>query len=185
MAVHLASYTVRTAAIESNFDTPAGGGSAGETRYIMNNKKLYVAYGSNLNVRQMALRCPDARVAGAGVLKNYQLEFWGWPGHGVATVTPKSGYDVPVGLWEISEADEQSLDVYEGWPNLYRKENIEVLLDTGETVTAMVYLMNEVYHGERIRRAAPSNTYLSTILQGYSNFNFSRDALQRAYRPFR
>lgn len=147
-------------------------------------KKLYVAYGSNLNVEQMSRRCPDATVAGTGVIKNYQLEFWGWPGHGVATVTPKKGSDVPVALWEISTFDERCLDSYEGWPHLYRKENIEVLLDTGETVTAMVYLMNKTYHGERVKISAPSNLYLNTILQGYTHFNLKRDALTKACQRF-
>lgn len=150
----------------------------------MNNKKIYVAYGSNLNMRQMALRCPDAKIAGVGVLKNYQMEFWGWPGHGVATVTPKAGSEVPVGLWEISAADEMNLDVYEGWPRLYRKEDIEVTLPNGETIMAMVYLMNEVYHGEKVVTAAPSGRYLATIYQGYTDFKFPKTALKKAYKPF-
>lgn len=150
----------------------------------MKNKKLYVAYGSNLNVEQMAHRCPDATVAGTGILKNHRLQFWGWTGHGVATVTQKSGSAVPVALWEISEADERNLDSYEGFPYLYRKENIEVLLDTGETVTAMVYLMNKKYRGEKISPAAPSDGYLSTILQGYRHFGFKRDVLCKACQPF-
>ena len=151
----------------------------------MNNKKFYVAYGSNLNVGQMVYRCPDAEVYDVGVLKNHQLEFWGWSGHGVATVTPKKGSDVPVAVWEISESDERSLDSYEGWPHLYRKEDIEVVLDTGEVVTGMVYLMNENYRGMKVTPAEPSNTYLNTILQGYKYFKFQRDALSKACRRFR
>lgn len=147
-------------------------------------KKLYVAYGSNLNVEQMAHRCPDATVAGTGIIKNYQLEFWSWTGHGVATVTKKSGSDVPVALWEISAGDERNLDSYEGFPHLYRKEDIEILLDTGETVTAMVYLMNKTYHGEKVKPAAPSNSYLSTILQGYRHFGLKLDVLLKACQRF-
>lgn len=30
-------------------------------------KKLYVAYGSNLNIAQMALRCPTAHIYGTGL----------------------------------------------------------------------------------------------------------------------
>ena len=150
----------------------------------MKNKKLYVAYGSNLNVEQMSYRCPDAAVVGVGVLANKQLEFWGWPGHGVATVTPKRGSDVPVAVWEISEADERSLDSYEGWPHLYRKEDIQVVLDTGEVVTAMVYLMNKEYRGTRVSAAQPSNSYLNTILQGYRYFGLKRDALSKACQRF-
>ena len=37
--------------------------------------KLYMAYGSNLNLYQMAYRCPTAQVAGKAVLKDYELLF--------------------------------------------------------------------------------------------------------------
>ena len=36
----------------------------------MNGRK-YIAYGSNLNREQMAKRCPDAKVIGSGMLKDY------------------------------------------------------------------------------------------------------------------
>ena len=34
-------------------------------------KRYYIAYGSNLSVIQMAIRCPDAKVAGTAVLKDW------------------------------------------------------------------------------------------------------------------
>lgn len=44
----------------------------------MNRKPtLYIAYGSNLNLPQMAKRCPTAEVVGASRLKNYELLFRG------------------------------------------------------------------------------------------------------------
>lgn len=79
----------------------------------------YIAYGSNLNLRQMARRCPTATVVGTGWVHNYQLTF-----RGVATIVPKENSSVPVGIWEIDEAAEQALDRYEGYPHLYRKETI-------------------------------------------------------------
>ena len=36
-------------------------------------KKFYLAYGSNLNVKQMQFRCPDARIVGTAEIPNYQL----------------------------------------------------------------------------------------------------------------
>ena len=39
--------------------------------------RLYIAYGSNLNLSQMAYRCPTAKVAGKGGLKGYELLFRG------------------------------------------------------------------------------------------------------------
>ena len=34
-------------------------------------KKFYLAYGSNLNVKQMRFRCPDARIVGSAEIPNY------------------------------------------------------------------------------------------------------------------
>ena len=139
------------------------------------NKKLYVAYGSNLHLEQMAYRCPDAKVFGIGVLKNYSLTFWGnTRGNGVATVLPEADTDVPVALWEISAADEKNLDRYEGFPYLYRKENIDVLMADGSIVTGMVYLMN---HGQP---TYPSDYYYNVIASGYKSFGFDTDFLEAA-----
>lgn len=140
-------------------------------------KKLYVAYGSNLHLGQMRYRCPDAKVYGAGVIKNHELTFWGsWSRNGVATILPGADTDVPVGIWEISADDEKNLDVYEGWPNLYRKEDIEVVMADGSTVTAMVYLMNE----RGMRTCAPSTHYYDTIASGYKSFGFDLEFLAQA-----
>ena len=38
---------------------------------------LYFAYGSNINLNQMAVRCPDAKVVEPAVLENYELLFRG------------------------------------------------------------------------------------------------------------
>ena len=37
-------------------------------------KKFYLAYGSNLNVKQMQFRCPNARIVGTAEIPNYQLD---------------------------------------------------------------------------------------------------------------
>ena len=62
-------------------------------------KKIYFAYGSNLNHRQMAYRCPDAEFVGAGFIKDYTMTFNG-DNSGVADIIPCSGGRVPVGVWK-------------------------------------------------------------------------------------
>ena len=52
------------------------------------NKKFYIAYGSNLSVEQMAIRAPDAELAGTAILKDMRLIF---KTH--ATVEPCKGYE--------------------------------------------------------------------------------------------
>jgi len=128
--------------------------------------KLYVAYGSNLNISQMALRCPTARVYGVGVLNNWELLFRGNSrGCGVATVERKQGSIVPVGLWKIEDKDEDSLDRYEGYPFLYKKQNVYVSMQDGSKKKAMVYIMTPGHWP-----TGPSSRYEDTIRNGYDDF---------------
>lgn len=138
------------------------------------NKILYLAYGSNLNLEQMAHRSPTAKVVGATVLKDYKLLFRGGHGGSVATVEPMKGIVVPVLLWEITPADEAALDRYEGFPFLYRKETVKVKLGK-KNVEAMVYIMNE---GREL--GTPSCYYYSVILEGYRAAGFDIDILKQA-----
>ena len=140
----------------------------------MESKKYYIAYGSNLHLKAMAQRCPDAKVVGTGVLEGWQLLF-----KGCATIGKCPGKNTPVAIWEISERDEARLDVYEGFPGFYYKENleIEVIPIGGEhmTVTAMVYIMNEKH-----RCQAPSPSYYHVLEEGYRNFHFPLHVLRQA-----
>ena len=51
-------------------------------------KRLYVAYGSNLNIRQMQHRCPTAKLYGTGTVSDYELQFKGQPNCAFATIAP-------------------------------------------------------------------------------------------------
>ena len=134
-------------------------------------KKKYVAYGSNLNVCQMARRCPNATVFGIGKIKDYQLTF-----RGVATIVPEQGREVPVAVWEIDERDEKSLDIYDGYPSFYRKETIAVEMENGETIDGMVYIMNSGIPHQ------PSQTYYEVIKQGYHDVGLDTKYLDEALK---
>lgn len=140
----------------------------------MKPKTLYIAYGSNLNLPQMAYRCPTARVVGASEIRDYELLFRGSRQNAVATVEPLSGSRVPVLLWTLKEKDLQALDHYEGYPNFYRKEIFDVELK-GKTVPAMVYIMNDGH-----LFGAPSNYYLDAIMEGYKSAGFDSEVLEQA-----
>lgn len=135
----------------------------------MKNNKLYLAYGSNLHRGQMAYRCPEAEVVGKAKLSGYRLTFRGSPVSAVATIEPAQDHDVPVLLWAISPRDERSLDVYEGWPRFYAKQEFPVEIE-GEEVTAMAYVMTPGFE-----IGMPSGGYLNTIMEGYrqADFDFS------------
>ena len=98
-------------------------------------KKYYIAYGSNLNVRQMKFRCPTARVVGTSVIRNYELLYKGSKTGSYLTIEKKKGSVVPVAVWEVTADDEKRLDAYEGFPNFYYKNNMKITLsETGKKI---------------------------------------------------
>jgi len=139
----------------------------------MKENTIYLAYGSNLNLRQMRQRCPYAVPLGVATLLDYRLLFRGGGRSAVATIEPFVGGSVPVLLWEITPRDEEALDRYEGWPRLYRKEMITVEFD-GDPVEAMVYIMNGQPLGQ------PSQYYLESIIEGYISAGFDTAVLDEA-----
>lgn len=137
-------------------------------------KRLYIAYGSNLNKRQMEYRCPTAKPIAKTWLKDYQLVFQGHPFNAHANVIPKEGQEVPVAIWEISARDEASLDIYEGVKGgYYTKEYMEVEV-AGEMQEALIYIMTPRPYGN------PSDGYLDTIAKGYKDFHFPMRVLNEA-----
>ena len=114
--------------------------------------KLYMAYGSNLNLSQMASRCPNARQLGAMYVPYWRLVF-----RHVADIEPSRNADdlLPIGMWEISEDCEKALDFYEGYPSLYKKITINGI---------MTYQMNNN------NIMPPSQGYFNSILDGYKDF---------------
>lgn len=136
--------------------------------------KYYIAYGSNLNMQQMSSRCPDAKLVGTGMIDNYELVFRGSRHSAVATVEPKAGAKVPVGIWEISDRDERSLDIYEGFPRLYVKKPMLISQDNVQH-EAMLYVMNDGYD-----YGMPNSRYYNTILQGYNDCHLDSRYLKEA-----
>lgn len=138
----------------------------------MEYKRLYIAYGSNINLEQMAHRCPNSKIVSKEMLKGYELEF-----RGVATIVPNDKSEVPILIWEIDGRDEHSLDRYEGFPNLYRKELFEIEVD-GEKKDCMAYLMNKG------QISPPTSYYYNVINQGYEangmDTSYLRAALERS-----
>ena len=165
----------------------------------------YVAYGSNLSVEQMAIRCPDAKMIGTGKIRDYKLVF-----RFHADIEKSKGSYVPVLVWKISEVDEKRLDIYEGVSSgYYHQEEVKVLMDQKENskqdnntgsnvaggedsnggdvagsnaseITAMVYVMNEQTGTE-----LPDAYYLQIIKDGYTQFGFDKSVLEKALKEAR
>ena len=142
--------------------------------------RYYIAYGSNLSVDQMAVRTPDAVIAGTGIIKDWRLLF-----RQFATIEKCKGYSVPVLIWKISKRDEKSLDRYEGFPRFYSKKNLTVAVtslngqDLGE-FNAMVYIMTQEATHMRSVIPLPSKHYYSVLYAGYKMFGFDESLLEDA-----
>jgi gamma-glutamylcyclotransferase (GGCT)/AIG2-like uncharacterized protein YtfP len=128
--------------------------------------KLYFAYGANLNMSAMAQRCPDAEPVSAFYLPGYRLAF-----SGVATIVPDSSATIPGALWHISDRDEENLDIFEGYPELYRKQHFNI-----RRQQFMAYVINADTEWP------PNPTYVNTIRQGYRDWKLDQRQLDHAVR---
>ena len=137
-------------------------------------KRLYIAYGSNLNKGQMQYRCPTAKPMAVATLKDHQLVFQGRAYGAHANVIPAKGQEVPVAIWEITARDEANLDVYEGVRGgYYTKETMEIEIN-GEMQEALIYIMTPNPYG------TPTDEYLKTIAEGYKDFDLPARILNEA-----
>lgn len=148
-------------------------------------KKYYLAYGSNLNVSQMKMRCPTAKPIGTGYINGYELLFKGSKTGSYLTIEPSENAKVPVAIWEVTDADERSLDRYEGYPTFYYKAECKISfknIESGNrrTVNAFVYIMHE----DR-PIGIPTTHYMRTCLEGYNAFGMDENILWNAYERCR
>lgn len=143
-------------------------------------KKYYIAYGSNLNIRQMKIRCPSARIIGTAIISDYELLFKGSKTGSYLTIEKKVGGCVPVAVWEVTPKDELALDRYEGFPTFYYKKNMELAV-TGiksgkiRNRSCFIYIMHE----DR-QLGIPTDLYVQTCLKGYDSFGFDENILHAA-----
>lgn len=138
--------------------------------------RFYLAYGSNLNLRDMSYRCRKAIPIGSTVLTNYRLVYKGSAdGYAYLTIEPSKDSLVPVGIFNISFFDELRLNKYEGYPELYYKEHFPINIGNKEA-KALIYIMkdNFDYH-------LPNDQYIDTCMMGYDYFGFDKKVLEDAF----
>ena len=136
---------------------------------------LYFAYGSNLDLGQMAERCPGSTVEGYATLPDHRLVFRGPSvrrGSGVASVDPAPGHAVRGLLFEVGEACLQVLDRIEGHPGWYRREWKELDLEAGTQARVLLYRLPEW-----VELMAPGEGYLDQLRRAYHHHAFPVDAL--------
>lgn len=115
------------------------------------------------------------------VICDYALLFKGSKTGSYLTVEKKPGSSVPVGVWEVTPADEKALDRYEGFPNFYYKKDLTLPVKgirTGKIRKRRVFVY--IMHENR-PIGIPSIPYMQTCIRGYDDFGFDRRVLINAY----
>lgn len=126
--------------------------------------RLYFAYGSNLLTHRLAARCPSARPLGMAALPGHHVAFAKKStvdGSGKATILPRDKSCAHGVVFELAQADLDTLDVIEGVGHGYnRLDRIDVLLGS-ETLSASTYIASAPTGPIR-----PLDWYLALILAG-------------------
>lgn len=139
----------------------------------------YFAYGSNMNHKQMKERCPSAKFITKAKLNGYKFVYDGYSSSrkcAVANIVKLDKNIVEGGLFKINECCLQSLDRYEGYPDFYDRQTVEVEGDDGNFYNAIVYLREPQQLGK------PSKAYENVILEGATDCGLSQDYIQNVLK---
>ncbi|THX33803.1 hypothetical protein D6D12_01365 [Aureobasidium pullulans] len=162
---------------------------------------LYFGYGSNLWQHQMNLRCPTSEYLGVARLDNYR---WMINDRGYANVVQvdpspsaePSYANVVYGLvYSLQPSDEEELDINEGVPFAYTKEDLQVSfwpkekkdepVDTHKTPKKQDMLV--YIDRERVIDSKPKHEYIYRMNMGISDAlkeGVPKDYVQEVMRNF-
>lgn len=130
----------------------------------------YFAYGTNLNLDQMKVRCPNIKIIKMVLLKDFTLYF---TSRSIPSIKYEDNAETWGVLFDIDKSCENSLDKYEGFPTLYLKKNIEVIDKDGGKFDCFAYVANEVQEGK------PGRQYLEKLLAGAVQNNLPEDYIEQ------
>lgn len=134
---------------------------------------LYFAYGSNMDVEQMALRCPRSRPLGVARLMRHRLAVMreGW-----LTAMRDPAAAVEGVLWDAALADMRALDRYEGLDEgLYVKASQPVVAKSAPKRALIYFGANS---GPGVARA----DYIAAVLLAARQWRLSAAAIAQIER---
>ena len=138
--------------------------------------ELYFAYGSNLDIDLMKVRCIEARFLSIGYLPGYRLGFTQYYAPlrgGVADIIESQGDKVWGKIYELPLEDLYRLDAHEGHPTDYKRTQHYVITPEGEYRLAWVYSIVD----KEESFVPPSRSYLEFIKRGAKDIGFPQDYL--------
>ncbi len=134
-----------------------------------NHPRYYFAYGSNLNKKQMSVRCPTAEFISSAELCGFKLVF-----RGVLDIEhARSNSKVAGAIFKVKSNDIYNLDQYEGYPNFYTKETIITKIKN-KNVKLFYYIM---VNQDDVK--PPSKFYYESCYQGYKDWGLDVRRLQQ------
>ena len=144
----------------------------------------YFAYGSNLDLAQMKIRCPSSELISKGSLSGYRLTFnrysSGWGG-GVADVIQDQDSKVWGLVFKLSNSDLKRLDSYEGCYNdqtsLYERWKTVINTPKGQISDVWVYTVVE-----KQKFVQPTLEYLQIIKDAAVKWNFPKITEDEAWQ---
>tara|TARA_B100000768_G_scaffold141890_1_gene133655 strand:+ start:95 stop:454 length:360 start_codon:yes stop_codon:yes gene_type:complete len=116
----------------------------------------------------MKRRCKDSVYLKKINLKDFKLTFRSK--YRAADIEPKKNSIVPGGLFEISKSDEKKLDIYEDFPNLYKKLHF-------------FYYRKKIMTYTMVNKSTfefPTERYLKVVKRGYKDCNLNFEYLKKA-----
>lgn len=120
-------------------------------------------------------RCPEHRVIGRGVLKGYR---WIISKRGYANIVKSNRDEVHGVVYEISAADERTLDTKEGVQSgIYRKEMMNIDIN-GQIRECLVYVDPIIAEG------TPKPEYVNRINHGILDSNLPLQYVKKYIRKF-
>ena len=125
--------------------------------------QLYFAYASNMEPRRFRRLCPGSTVVGPARLPGRRLAFSRYSRQrrgGSADVVPDAEAEVWGVLYEVGDADLDTLDRSEDVPAAYRREAVVVEDGEGRERQAVTYVAN------RTGDFLPHRDYLRVIVEG-------------------
>lgn len=131
---------------------------------------LYLAYGMNTNIDQMAGRCPGSISIGRVDIPDYRLVF-----RGVADIEECRGNVLQTVMWDITPSCERALDILEGYPTFYTKRYIDAKIGS-KTYNAMFYQMV----GDRLDYSHPDMYYQNMLEEGYQEHGLDLNQIYEA-----
>ena len=131
----------------------------------------YFAYGSNLATPRLLQRIPEAQLHHVAILNSHRLVWHkndkGQSGKCDIQVTDNHTDQVYGVIYQISEADKETLDYYEGHGFGYLSKHVDVTTLSGNRLQALTYYAIDI---DIIQQ--PYHWYKEHVLRGAREHNF-------------